>query len=113
MSILVFNKILSGYFVGNISNADEVLKVAFVYVGPVGDGGWTYAHDQARIKMNTNTDIENNASFFVIFAPCQLSPVKYKNPIKIVAFDRATKKETPYTPNISEICKICNVLNCE
>jgi len=24
------------------------LEVAFVYVGPVGDAGWTYAHDQAR-----------------------------------------------------------------
>jgi basic membrane protein A len=24
------------------------LNVAFVYVGPVGDGGWTYAHDQGR-----------------------------------------------------------------
>ena len=24
------------------------LKVAFAYVGPVGDGGWTYAHDNAR-----------------------------------------------------------------
>ena len=24
------------------------LKVAFVYVGPVGDGGWTFAHDNAR-----------------------------------------------------------------
>ncbi len=24
------------------------LKIAFVYNGPVGDGGWTYAHDQAR-----------------------------------------------------------------
>lgn len=28
--------------------AAEKIKVAFVYVGPVGDGGWTYAHDQAR-----------------------------------------------------------------
>jgi basic membrane protein A len=27
------------------------LKVAFVYVGPVGDGGWTYAHDQARRNL--------------------------------------------------------------
>jgi basic membrane protein A len=26
----------------------EKMKVAFVYVGPVGDAGWTYAHDQAR-----------------------------------------------------------------
>ncbi len=27
------------------------IKAAFVYVGPVGDGGWTYAHDQGRIEM--------------------------------------------------------------
>lgn len=26
----------------------EKLKVAFIYVGPVGDAGWSYAHDQAR-----------------------------------------------------------------
>ncbi len=26
----------------------EPLKVAFVYVGPVGDGGWSFAHDNAR-----------------------------------------------------------------
>src|SRR6187402_2950297 len=24
------------------------LKIAFAYVGPVGDAGWTYAHDKAR-----------------------------------------------------------------
>ena len=27
---------------------DDPFKVGFVYVGPVGDGGWTYEHDQAR-----------------------------------------------------------------
>jgi basic membrane protein A len=26
----------------------EPLKVAFAYIGPVGDGGWTYAHDLGR-----------------------------------------------------------------
>ena len=26
----------------------EPLKIAFAYVGPVGDGGWTYAQDQGR-----------------------------------------------------------------
>lgn len=26
----------------------DPLKIAFAYVGPTGDGGWTYAHDQAR-----------------------------------------------------------------
>ncbi|MBU2957512.1 BMP family ABC transporter substrate-binding protein [Paracoccus sp. 1_MG-2023] len=27
---------------------DEPLKVGFIYVGPVGDGGWTYQHDLGR-----------------------------------------------------------------
>ena len=29
----------------------EPLKIAFAYVGPVGDGGWTFAHDNARKAM--------------------------------------------------------------
>jgi basic membrane protein A len=29
----------------------EPLKVAFVYLGPVKDGGWTQMHDQARQKL--------------------------------------------------------------
>jgi len=34
---------------GAVAFADqEPLKVGFVYVGPVGDAGWTYAHDQGR-----------------------------------------------------------------
>jgi basic membrane protein A and related proteins len=28
--------------------ASGPLKIAFAYVGPVGDGGWTFAHDNAR-----------------------------------------------------------------
>jgi basic membrane protein A len=27
------------------------LKIAFVYVGPVGDAGWTFAHDRGRKEM--------------------------------------------------------------
>ena len=30
---------------------DEPFKVAFVYVAPIGDLGWTYAHDQARLQL--------------------------------------------------------------
>jgi basic membrane protein A len=29
----------------------EPLKIAFAYVGPVGDGGWTFAHDNGRKAM--------------------------------------------------------------
>ncbi|MBP8133957.1 MAG: BMP family ABC transporter substrate-binding protein [Zoogloea sp.] len=31
--------------------AAEPLKIGFVYVGPVGDAGWTYAHDQGRLAL--------------------------------------------------------------
>jgi len=31
--------------------AAEPLKIGFVYVGPVGDHGWTYAHDQGRLMI--------------------------------------------------------------
>jgi len=32
----------------------ETVKAAFVYVGPVGDHGWTYAHDQGRKYLEAN-----------------------------------------------------------
>jgi basic membrane protein A len=32
----------------------EPLKVAFVYVGPIGDLGWTWAHDQGRLELEKN-----------------------------------------------------------
>jgi basic membrane protein A len=31
--------------------AAEPLKIGFVYLGPIGDAGWTYAHDQGRLMM--------------------------------------------------------------
>ena len=30
---------------------DGKFNVAFVYVGPIGDGGWTYAHDEGRVYL--------------------------------------------------------------
>jgi basic membrane protein A len=30
------------------ANAADKLKVGFIYLGPIGDLGWTYQHDQAR-----------------------------------------------------------------
>ena len=34
------------------ANADgHSVKVGFVYVGPIGDGGWTYEHDQGRLAV--------------------------------------------------------------
>jgi len=31
--------------------ADKQVKAGFIYVGPVGDAGWTWAHDQGRQEM--------------------------------------------------------------
>ena len=31
--------------------AQDKTKVGFIYVGPIGDGGWTYEHDQARLAV--------------------------------------------------------------
>lgn len=37
--------------VSSTAATGEKFKVAFVYVGPIGDGGWTFAHEQARLKL--------------------------------------------------------------
>jgi len=34
------------------------LKVAFVYVAPIGDMGWTYAHDQGRLMLEKELGVE-------------------------------------------------------
>jgi len=39
------------------ASAEKKLKAAFVYVGPIGDGGWTYAHDDAREALK-KADVE-------------------------------------------------------
>jgi basic membrane protein A len=33
---------------GAVGGTPEPLKVGFIYIGPVGDYGWSYAHDQGR-----------------------------------------------------------------
>jgi basic membrane protein A len=36
----------------------EKLKVAFVYVAPIGDMGWTWAHEQGRLMVEEELDVE-------------------------------------------------------
>ncbi|MEL7013825.1 MAG: BMP family ABC transporter substrate-binding protein, partial [Pseudomonadota bacterium] len=33
------------------SAAADTTKVGFIYVGPIGDGGWTYEHDKGRLAI--------------------------------------------------------------
>ncbi|MEW9921108.1 BMP family ABC transporter substrate-binding protein [Marimonas sp. MJW-29] len=34
-----------------MADGHEKTKVGFVYVGPIGDGGWTYEHDKGRLMV--------------------------------------------------------------
>jgi basic membrane protein A and related proteins len=40
-----------GQWAGTGGGEDGVLQVAFVYVGPVGDAGWTFAHNEGRLAL--------------------------------------------------------------
>jgi len=39
-------------------DGDQEVKAAFIYVGPVGDAGWTWAHDQGRQFAAEATGVE-------------------------------------------------------
>ena len=41
----------------------EPLKIAFAYVGPVGDGGWTFAHDNGRKALEAEFGDKISTSF--------------------------------------------------
>lgn len=43
---------------GTDSGEKALPKVGFVYVGPVGDGGYTYSHDQGRIYLEKELGVE-------------------------------------------------------
>jgi len=43
---------------GTTAATDEDFKVAFVYVAPIGDLGWTWAHDQARLQVEEELGVE-------------------------------------------------------
>src|SRR5258705_13831057 len=43
--------VLASICAAGIAHAQTPLKMAWVYVGPPGDGGWTYAHDVGRKEV--------------------------------------------------------------
>lgn len=47
------------------ASTQEKFKVAFVYVGPVGDLGWSYAHEQGRQALDRLPNIESTYSELV------------------------------------------------
>src|SRR5258707_7522606 len=43
--------------------AADPLKMAWIYVGPPGDGGWTFAHDQGRKAVEKALGAKVRTSF--------------------------------------------------
>ena len=37
--------------IGGAAMAEDPVKVGFIYVGPIGDGGWTYEHNKGRLAV--------------------------------------------------------------
>jgi len=42
---------LAMVLVTGVPHAAEKMKVGFIYVGPIGDHGWSYQHDQGRLAI--------------------------------------------------------------
>ncbi len=40
------------------NNAEKEIVVGFIYVGPIGDGGWSYAQDQGRLYLEKETGVK-------------------------------------------------------
>ncbi|QUH27145.1 BMP family ABC transporter substrate-binding protein [Serpentinicella alkaliphila] len=41
-----------------VEDKNEQIKVGFIYVGPIGDGGWTYAHNEGRKYLEEQLNVE-------------------------------------------------------
>ena len=52
------NKSINNEVIDNTSDQPSKLKVGFIYVGPIGDGGWTYAHNEGRLYLEEKLNVE-------------------------------------------------------
>lgn len=59
--IIVLGALLTGCGNSGTKTANDggkKLKVGFLYVGPIGDGGWTYAHEQGRKQLEKELGVQ-------------------------------------------------------
>ncbi len=60
--VLLVTSLIMASFIGCSAKEEEEVKdqitVGFIYVGPIGDGGYTYAHDQGRLFLEKNLDVK-------------------------------------------------------
>ncbi|MGH6761599.1 MAG: BMP family ABC transporter substrate-binding protein [Phyllobacterium sp.] len=49
--LLMSLALTASFAIAGAAHAEEKLKVGFIYIGPPGDFGWTYQHDQGRKEL--------------------------------------------------------------
>ncbi len=55
---LVSLALAAGLAIGSTAVAADETKVGFVYVGPVGDHGWTYQHNEGRLAVEKELGVK-------------------------------------------------------
>jgi len=48
------------FAVGIAAAVDKEMKIGFIYVSPVGDAGWSYAHDKGRLAVEALPGVETS-----------------------------------------------------
>jgi len=51
MLLMILSILVALIAIGGVSAQDDPFQVAFIYVAPIGDLGWTYMHDQGRLEI--------------------------------------------------------------
>ena len=51
MNVLKLLAVLLSVMFFSVAHAGDKIKVGFIYVGPIGDHGWTYRHDIGRLDV--------------------------------------------------------------
>lgn len=65
-TVLMGVTIAAGFATGVVAQDDPV-TVGFVYVGPVGDGGWTYEHEQGALPWKNISAMPSKPSMSKAF----------------------------------------------
>lgn len=58
LAVLLVVMMVLSFVACDTQGGDEALTVGFIYVGPIGDGGWTYAHDQGRLYLEKELGVK-------------------------------------------------------
>jgi basic membrane protein A len=64
--VLVLCLICLGLLIGSAYGSKKELKVGFIYVSPIGDAGWSYAHDLGRKALEAMPGVK---TFYVESVP--------------------------------------------